>query len=1397
MKPCFKNLFKSKAAKRISAAAISAAVIASTLCIAACGGDKPFVIPENKLPTEDKYALTKYDYQNLDEVKATLRSDTMQVTKRNLERPSPEILTDEFSLTYNVSTKTLRPEYSIVQSTSTIKSSSITFVNSAYPYPGGSGGGDGGSTKFVNAYAPQAEAAGVSKEDYFYYYKYMLLTQGQHLAVEAQRRSAEGTLTQDWLKKHPAADLQYGAVKGENNAVEKEIILDPIYRAYHATGLYLPAGEVVKVKVQGLAPGERISVFVGLQDSIGWAGDVTNAGRSEINEITGGEKVEYFNSGSANFFKQGDILTACGSFFKYNKGSSLPFMQSQWKRQNNRAPWVAAQFVFNADGEYNIGTHFGGIMHINPMNCYSQVKTTFTGAVETPHYILGVTTPDYFEEHLKSAPGVVGVIDTENGQLIGPTGEMDTTKNIRGIKKDEVDKLAMLWHSFFAVNESFTGGTYNRGNLVKFDQHVPAGAAVALGGYVYACPTGWYSDATNYRRLLTHGTWGTLHEIGHNHGGSYGSIWGFGGNQEGEVRNNALNLLCYIMFCDLGTTVRSGTTPEHGEYANPYRVLNETIALKGKLADHNNANYFQALGMYANIMHSFGAEKYYELLYTYKTNSSYCSNKRADFAYRCSTIYGMNFLRYFNDFYSAKITEDMFTAEQLAEIKALPNYEPVSCFYAGGIDGVKTAGDYLVSYGENITFDLKNQTVCTLDEDDKKGFEIISVDKPEHGKIKELGDGKYEYSFNSKYTGVFDEFSFDVKLADGVVHKLTITLRISYNGSRLSTYEGVNVKAGEWDALENEMSAVTPTVVSTKYSYIKTYNSKVKEAKVLEYYWKAPVSGEVTLSAQSDDTLRLYFGENFNEMQMLLELNQYNTGYSDDKSAKITVEKDKFYAVKLLNYNGGGPGSAVVAYKTGDGDYTAIPDSQVYHPSFPQGKTPQEYIYEPQFIISKKDNVKLTLTGTDKSEWKMEKAPENIVGGRYYEETMVDEETGEETVLRTDKWTYLIDGLTSTNMHTTYGGSDKMITPENPHEFIVDTAKVQMFNYFAVTTRNNVNSYITDFELQISDTADGEWKTITTGNRDNYSGTTITLKFPEVSGRYLRLLVKGTTGGKFSVLAEIDAGIKSTTQKVVPSTTSKFFATKGWVYSSTVEGEPAGYLMTYKKNQKLVIKFRGESLAIYAAAGNGYGSAQVIVDGKKAGVFDLNSSIPESRKLAFNIESLSNKEHTVEIITKSTGKVMLNVFGIPYSADLVNASNIYLERGLTIALVIFIVLFAALAAFAVTLLLLPEFRKKVFGNKLVQKLDNRERKPKKEKTAASDNTQSKKTEPEKPVKPVKADVKPAAGKTATVTKTDAAKPAPAVKKTDAAKPAPTVRKTESAKTAAADKKSDKDKKTKK
>ena len=47
---------------------------------------------------------------------------------------------------------------------------------------------------------------------------------------------------------------------------------------------------------------------------------------------------------------------------------------------------------------------------------------------------------------------------------------------------------------------------------------------------------------------------------------------------------------------------------------------------------------------------------------------------------------------------------------------------------------------------------------------------------------------------------------------------------------------------------------------------------------------------------------------------------------------------------------------------------------------------------------------------------------------------MTDETTGEVTKFKVDKWTWLIDGQAGTVLHTTYGGKDPKITPENPHE---------------------------------------------------------------------------------------------------------------------------------------------------------------------------------------------------------------------------------------------------------------------------------------------------------------------------------------------------------------------------
>ncbi len=1328
------------------------------LPIVLLGKEKPFKIPALSVPIEDEYALTKYKYSELDDVQTTVRADTMVVTERNLPRITPTLLSDDFALIYNKDTNTLSPYYgNYTASSSNEKVSKISFNPNNYPEPYYKKG-----SKTTGVYVSEAAAAGVSEAEYYAYYKYMYLTQGQHLAKESIWRSAQTASTSDevnadfaaWLKKHPSADGQYGAVKGENNAVKKEIILDPLYRSLHSTGLYLPAGEPVTIKIEGLKAGETISIQLGSHSSMGWRGSVPNQD-ARIKDITGGKsynQVNYQNSASDYFFKQADIVTAGGQFFDCNKGDSQPFLQSQWKRQNARAPWLDCTFTFTENKTYTFGFAFGGLIQISMDRCYSQVKTTITGAVETPHYILGVTTPEYFDTYLRKAPGVIAVLDTENGILTGPTGELDNTylANMRTVKKEEIDKLAMLWHSFLAVNESFTGGTYNRFNKVHFDWHVPAGAAVSLGNYTFAQPTGWFTDAMNYQGLLKRGTWGTLHEIGHNHGAAYGVVWGFGTAQEGEVRNNALTLLSYILFCDVGTTIRHGGSAEHGGYANPYNVLTETLRNKGAMTDFNQAGYWRALGMYSNIMHSFGAEKFYELLYTYKLTHSYSDNKHADFAFRCASVYGMNFLKYFNEFYAAKITDAMFTEEQLEYMKALPDYCPVSSYYAGGIDGVKTAGDYIVNFGDDIEFDLLGKTISLLDEGEEKGFKIISVDKPKYGSIKSLGDGKYAYSFNKGYTGATDEFSYNVKLKDGVIHKLTIYLRLTYNGgARVSSYTGFENTALEWDSLYEQIQNMTPKIeASSTGPTLPSFSTTELEVRTADFWWNSPVTGEVAFMI-GGNCVKLFVGEDFENLEPTGLIFSGNVdGTSTRWKHVLKVEKGKKYALRIMSYRNsaskGGGGSVTILQKNGEvvvsedmntefaslvangAKFAVIPTTQVSHIEFPIGKVTESYEFEPEFLVSKKDKISLSTTGTDKTIWEVLKAPEFIHGGRI--ETQIQyvvqvDENGNEILdengdpvreafeVEIDKWSYLIDGEAGTYLHTAYTGSYVPLSEENPHEFIIDTKKIQDLNFFTVTTRNHANSYIEAFEFYTAEKKDingeYEWVKVGEGDRSNYVKNSITLKFPTRQARYLRLVVKKASGVKFSVLAEINAGVESPTQKLVSSSSSKLFTTSGWHSSSKIESEPNGYLVASKANEKAVIKFIGDSISLYAAVGEEYGSVKIIIDGVEKRIVDLSSSIPESRKLVFYAEGLEVKEHTMEIITTGSERVMLNVIGLPYTGSLLNAPNIYLEKALTISLIVFVLLFAAFLAFTLCLLFIPKFRKLMGNNRAINWLDKR------------------------------------------------------------------------------------------
>ena len=133
-----------------------------------------FKVPDNLLPTEEKYALNKYYYENLSDSQVTLRADAMKVTKRNLPRAQTELLSDDFSLIYNTEDKSLTTAYGeLVQSTDKKKTATIRFGD--YPSPSHEVSG-------ANAFTYGVMNGKATTDSNFY--KYMLMTQGQHLAAE-------------------------------------------------------------------------------------------------------------------------------------------------------------------------------------------------------------------------------------------------------------------------------------------------------------------------------------------------------------------------------------------------------------------------------------------------------------------------------------------------------------------------------------------------------------------------------------------------------------------------------------------------------------------------------------------------------------------------------------------------------------------------------------------------------------------------------------------------------------------------------------------------------------------------------------------------------------------------------------------------------------------------------------------------------------------------------------------------------------------------------------------------------------------------------------------------------------------------------------------------------------
>ncbi len=483
------------------------------------------------------------------------------------------------------------------------------------------------------------------------------------------------------LYKHTAADgLYLGNVSDDEKAIVKELTLrNRAYNSYSVTGVYAPAGEVLKVEMSDA--------------------DMT---------ATGGITIHI---GQALYNGQANNIWAS-------------------KNQMQRFPYLLNTLTINkTTAEYDestgtwtgyIGSFIGGPVYIR--NNSATFTVTISGGVSYPHFILGYTTEKQFEEDLKSSAPYFDLEVWDRGVLhSGPR------KYAESFSYDDLYQAAVLWDKVASVT---TTGS-NQGIVFLYDPFVAAGAAVAFPGRSSVnCPLGWMSGSLNYNGIVTSGSWGNFHEYHHN-------FQGYGVGDGGEVTNNGMTLVSYALFTKISAKRGMSNYGAQGlgdwnNYTSATWALQETLKIA---RGENPSNGKQGLALYATLLHNFGADSYI------KAKVAGGGQSYAAYMNAWQKVTHNNMYYYFNDILQGGGVSNNADPAYPMFVPVSSVYQTGrSYMYDGEKRYFQTMQPYVIPYGDEFTVDLRAYTAPngqysfgSIVLPDGFSYEITKVTQPENG----------------------------------------------------------------------------------------------------------------------------------------------------------------------------------------------------------------------------------------------------------------------------------------------------------------------------------------------------------------------------------------------------------------------------------------------------------------------------------------------------------------------------------------------------------------------------------------------------------------------------------------------------------------------------------------
>ncbi len=348
------------------------------------------------------------------------------------------------------------------------------------------------------------------------------------------------------LYKHTAAAGMYeGDVSDDEPALIKKLTIKSRSGGNHITGLYAPAGEVIKLEMS-----------------------------------------------EADFEKTGGLKVIIGQVLTNGAQNNI------WiERTFNRMPMIANTMTTKEMTSY-VGSYFGGPIYVQPVKAGTSFTVTISGAVAYSHFILGYTNREEFEQNKNSsAPYFDLEVWDDSVRHSGPKSRA------KDFDYEQLTEAAVLWDKISRVSNKVPAGSGGElGITFLYDPFVAAGSMVAfVGRHTVNCPLYCMTAALDVQSAVDNASdafWGCIHELNHHY-----QRFGFAPGD--EVTNNAVSLVSYSLFTRISSNRELGNNNE-GTYSTSWnRYTNPSWTLKQTLSE-NGTN--SALDSYANLLHAFGQD---------------------------------------------------------------------------------------------------------------------------------------------------------------------------------------------------------------------------------------------------------------------------------------------------------------------------------------------------------------------------------------------------------------------------------------------------------------------------------------------------------------------------------------------------------------------------------------------------------------------------------------------------------------------------------------------------------------------------------------------------------------------------------------------------------------------